>query len=110
MPRFLHTDVTSNEDGTTTIKIDAPGVSKDDVKVDIDHHTLTITAKRGGELDTNEDGVHRVERWSGTASRSFSLAPNVDASKIDAALTDGVLTITLPSAEERRPTFSIDVK
>ena len=50
-----------------------------------------------------EESVHRIERRYGTFSRSFSLPPSVDASKVAAEYKSGVLTVRLPLREEAKP-------
>lgn len=82
-------------DGNFVIKAEIPGVKKDDVKVSVQNGVLTLQGERSE--DESEEGVHfhRVERFHGSFSRSFTLPPSVDANKVKAGFHDGVLTISL---------------
>jgi HSP20 family protein len=89
-------DVTEN-DTAYTVKAELPGVDKKDIDVKIDGNTVSISAKveRNTELKEGER-VLRRERYSGTISRSFSLASDVDEATAAAQYQDGVLSLTLP--------------
>jgi HSP20 family protein len=88
------------------VKIDLPGVNPDSIDIDVDDRTLTIRAERAPvELDTNQDGNNWLtrERTTGAYARQIALGPGLDLSKIDASYRDGVLTLTIPVAEEAKP-------
>ncbi|MDR3106640.1 MAG: Hsp20/alpha crystallin family protein [Bifidobacteriaceae bacterium] len=88
------------------VKIDLPGVNPDSIDIDVDDRTLTIRAERPPiELDTNQEGNAWLsrERASGAYARQISLGTGLDLSKIDANYRDGVLTLTIPVAEEAKP-------
>jgi HSP20 family protein len=89
-------DVTES-DTAYTVKAELPGVDKKDIDVKIDGNTVSISAKveRNTELKEGER-VLRRERYSGTISRSFSLASDVDEATAAAQYQDGVLSLTLP--------------
>lgn len=92
----IRVDVHEDE-AAYTIKADIPGVKKDDIDVRVDGNVVTIGAEVKREQEEKKDGrVLRSERHVGYASRSFSLASDVDESKADAKYTDGVLTLKLP--------------
>lgn len=82
-------------DGTYLIKAEIPGVKKEDVKVSIDNGVLTLQGERREEEESRGLQLHRVERFHGTFSRSFSLPPAVDPQQVKASFQDGVLTVTL---------------
>ena len=85
------------------VSLDIPGVDKKDVKVTIENNLLTIRGERKVERTEEEEGrYHCSERSYGSFQRSFSLPRTVDSSRINAKHTDGVLTITLPKAEEAK--------
>lgn len=89
-------------DGTYLIKAEIPGVNKDDVQVSIDNGILTLQGERKEEEESQGLQFHRVERFHGSFSRSFTLPPTVDPQQVKAAFHDGVLTVTLskrPGAE-----------
>ena len=82
-------------DGTFIIKAEIPGVKKEDVKVSVQNGVLTLQGERRDE-DT-EQGLHfhRVERFHGSFSRSFTLPPSVDPNQVKAGFNNGILTISL---------------
>ncbi|HEY1230012.1 MAG: Hsp20/alpha crystallin family protein [Frateuria sp.] len=95
----MRIDVTEN-DKAYTVKADIPGVKKDDINVRVEGNMVSIEAEAKGEKESkgNGDKVLRTERYYGSISRSFSLAQDVDAAKVQAKYADGVLTLELPKA------------
>jgi HSP20 family protein len=91
------------------LRAELPGVKREDIEVSIDANVLTLKGER--KLEREEEGrrYHRIERSYGTFVRQFQLPSNVDSTKIDAQLTDGVLTIALNKKQELKPR-KIDVK
>lgn len=81
-----------------TVKADIPGVKKEDINVRVEGNIVQIDAETKSEKETkgNGDKVLRSERYYGTISRSFSLAQDIDASKVEAKYADGVLSLQLP--------------
>jgi HSP20 family protein len=104
-------DIRTSADHSLIIEVDLPGVSKDSVSVNIENRTLTIKGERKRETETESTGgkVQRTERVFGTFVRAFSLPETANTSKVDASYKDGVLTLTIPRAEESKPR-SIEVK
>ena len=91
------------------VKVELPGVNKDDVKITMQENVLTIRGEKKQENETKNSEYHRVERSYGSFQRSFTLPTSVKHDKIEASYTDGILTVTLPKAEEAKPK-QIDVK
>ena len=93
----MRIDVTENDQGYA-VKADIPGVKKEDINVSVDGNVVRIDAETKTEKETRGDGekVLRSERYYGSISRSFSLAEDIDAAKVDAKYADGVLSLTLP--------------
>jgi HSP20 family protein len=85
-----------------TVKIELPGVSKDDVKITLQENVLTIQGEKKQEKEVKETNFHRLERNYGAFCRSFRLPSLIKADKIDANYKDGVLTINLPKSEEAK--------
>ena len=83
------------------LEADLPGCSRQDVEVTVENDRLTISARRSEESGEENGGYLRRERSWGSFCRSFDLSA-VDADRICAAYSDGVLTLTLPKKEERR--------
>ncbi len=91
------------------VKVELPGVNKDDVKITLQDNILSIRGEKKHEKETNEQNYHRVERAYGAFQRSFTLPTTVRADRIEAAYKDGILSVTLPKAEEAKPK-QIEVK
>ena len=85
-----------------TARIDLPGVDPSTIDVDVEDRTLTVRAERPAE---ESDGVQWLahERPSGTFARQLTLGYGLALDRISARYTDGVLTLTIPVAEEAKP-------
>ncbi len=83
-------------------KIDLPGVDPSTVDVDVEDRTLTIRAQRRGEEFGNVQWLTH-ERPTGTFARQLTLGYGVALDRIEASYTDGVLTLTIPVAEDAKP-------
>ncbi|XP_057532204.1 17.8 kDa class I heat shock protein-like [Amaranthus tricolor] len=92
-------------------KADLPGVKKEEVKVEVeDGRVLQISGERSKEQEEKNDKWHRVERSSGKFMRRFGLPENVKMDEIKANMENGVLTVTVPKKEEKKPEVkSIDI-
>ncbi|MEW6062603.1 MAG: Hsp20/alpha crystallin family protein [Bacteroidota bacterium] len=101
-------DVVENNDAYI-LKAELPGISKDDVKITLENNVLTIRGEKKNEMEKKEGNFHRVERSYGMFERSFTIPGTIKVNDIDAQYKDGVLTLTLPKAEEAKPKL-IDVK
>ena len=96
-------------DNEWLISAELPGVAKEDVKVNFQDNVLTISGEKKFEKEDKNKNYHRVERSYGKFSRALNINSTVLADKIDANYKDGILTISLPKAEEAKPKL-IDVK
>lgn len=94
-------DISEGKDAYT-VKIELPGVTKEDVKITLQENVLTIQGEKKQEKETKETNFHRLERSFGSFSRSFRLPSLIKADKIDANYKDGVLTIVMPKSEEAK--------
>lgn len=99
----------AEEENDYIVKVELPGVSKDDVKITLESNILTVRGEKKAEKEINEKNYHRTERSYGSFQRSFTLPTSVKNDKIDAEYKDGILSITLPKAEEAKPK-QIEVK
>ena len=85
------------------IRAELPGVDKSNVKISVEDGVLTIAGHREQEREEKGKRFHRVERAYGPFARKFTVPDIVDATKVSADFTNGVLTITLPKSEKARP-------
>ena len=96
-------------DNEWLISAELPGVAKEDVKVNFQDTILSISGEKKVEKEDKSKNYHRFERSFGKFSRSLKINTPVVSDKIDAEYKDGILTISLPKAEEAKPKL-IDVK
>ena len=104
---FPPVDIVENENGILLVA-DLPGVSKDRLGVRVDGESLVIEGTASVAVADGFELVHQEVRHPAWR-RSFTLSRELDASKIEAGLKDGVLTLHIPKAEAARPR-RIDVK
>ena len=100
-PRFMPMDLYKVDDHYV-LTADLPGVDPGSVDVNVDGGTLTITARRTAR---SEDGVQWLanERFFGTYRRQLSLGEGIDPAGISATYENGVLSVTIPLAEQAKP-------
>jgi HSP20 family protein len=91
------------QDGNVIVKAPLPGVKPEDVDISVVGDTLTIKGETKEEREVKEENIIRRERRFGAFSRSLSLPTPVDTSKASATFENGVLTLTMPVAEEAKP-------
>jgi HSP20 family protein len=91
------------------ISAELPGVAKEDVRVNFQDQVLSISGEKKVEKEDKNKNYHRNERSFGKFSRSLKINSPIVSDKIDAEYKDGILTISLPKAEEAKPKL-IDVK
>jgi HSP20 family protein len=92
------------------VTAELPGVNEKDVQLSITGDVLSLRGERTLNQETQQESFHRGERWYGRFERHLSLPISVQADKVKATYRDGVLTITLPKAEEIKPkSIKIDV-
>ena len=96
-------DIYQNDEQELVLKAELPDVLPDDIELTINNDTLTIKGEKRLSNEIKEDQFHRIERFYGTFSRSFSLPQTIDATKIVAEHKNGVLTVRLPVREEAKP-------
>jgi len=105
---FAPTEVIETENAIE-VKMDLPGLSLENIEVQLERDTLTIRAER--KVEKVDGKLLRNERFYGSYSRSFVLPETVDGSKPEAQYAHGVLTVTLPKREEAKPKLiKVEVK
>jgi len=83
-------------DNELVVRADLPGMTKDDVSVDIDDRSIVIRGERQTEHEENDKGYYRSERSYGNFYRQIPLPSGVDAEEANAEFRNGVLEITMP--------------
>ena len=92
------------EDGDHyVLRADLPGLSEQDVSVEVQDNVLTVSGERKSEHEQRTDGFRRVERASGRFSRSLTLPEGVDPESVKASFDRGVLEVSIPKPEQRKP-------
>jgi HSP20 family protein len=85
------------------LRADLPGMSEDDVNIEFEDGTLTVSGERKAEHEDGNEGFHRVERSFGSFSRSLTLPQGIDPGAVTANFDRGVLEIRIPKPEQRKP-------
>ena len=94
-------DVTEDKNNLY-VHAEIPGVEKSDIKINVVGDVLTISGEKKTEQKDENKNYFRIERTSGSFSRSFTLPAEVVVDKINAEYKDGVLSVTLPKTEEAK--------
>jgi HSP20 family protein len=94
-------DLYQNNDNVVAI-VELPGMRREDIEISLHDGMLTISGERKREA-SNDAEAERTERYIGKFRRSITLPTRVDANKVSASYRDGILTVTLPKAEEAKP-------
>jgi HSP20 family protein len=85
------------------LKADLPGLSDEDVHIDVEGDVLTVSGERKSEHEDKREGYVRVERAFGAFRRSLTLPEGVDAEAVTARFDSGVLEVRIPKPEQRKP-------
>lgn len=85
------------------ITAELPGIDKEDLDIEIDRNVLTITAERKKPEEKEGENLHYDELQYGKYIRRFNVSENILSDKIEAIFKDGLLTVTVPKAEKKKP-------
>jgi HSP20 family protein len=85
------------------LRADLPGMSEEDVNIEIEDRVLTVSGERKAEHSESGEGFHRAERAFGAFSRSLTLPEGVDDAAVAASFDRGVLEIRIPKPAQRKP-------
>jgi HSP20 family protein len=93
---FAPTVNTREDDKAYYVEVDLPGVNKDDIHVDVNKDSLTISGERKHKEEVKEESYYKLESFFGKFQRSFTLPENVDSEAIEAKCDNGVLEVLIP--------------
>ncbi len=94
-----------------TIEISAPGLKKEDIKIDLDDNVLRISSEIEDKKEEKSEGYYRREFCKSSFQRSFTLPRLVDKENISASMSDGILNLTIPKIkEEKKESIKISIK
>jgi len=85
------------------LRADLPGMTEEDVKIELEDNVLTVSGERKSDHETKGEGFYRIERASGGFYRSLTLPEGVDPEGIQAQFDRGVLEVRIPRPEQRKP-------
>lgn len=103
-------DVYESKDNVL-VKADIPGLKKEEIEVSVHGDTLTIKGEKSRENETKAEDFVRTERYYGSFNRSVRLPSEVEAEKVEAKYSNGVLELVLPKKEQAKPKqLKIDIK
>lgn len=97
-------------DNELVIRADLPGLSKDDINVEVTDDMLTIAGERREERDETREGYRHSERRYGRFSRSFPLPEGINAEDVKAAFQNGVLEVTMPAPKREQRGRRIEIQ
>jgi HSP20 family protein len=95
-------DVSEDKDNFY-VHVEVPGMKKEDIELSLHEDCLSISGERKVEKNSEGADVYRAERFFGRFQRTVSLPAAVDTDKVKAQYRDGILSVTLPKAEEAKP-------
>ena len=85
------------------VQAELPGMKKEDIDISLHDNVITVSGERKNEKKYEGAKTSREERFFGRFTRSISLPKQVDSGRVKASYKDGLLTVTLPKAEEAKP-------
>src|SRR4051794_5819121 len=85
------------------LRADLPGLSEEDVNIEVEDRVLTISGERKAEHEVSKEGFHRVERAFGSFSRALTLPEGINPEAVQASFDRGVLEVRIPKPEQPKP-------
>lgn len=90
------------EESDLVFEAEVPGLKRDQLDITVENHVLTITGEHKVENENEQKNYHLRERRYGKFTRSFRLPETADSEQVSANLTDGILTVRVPTREEAK--------
>lgn len=91
------------KDGNLILEAELPGLKEKDIELRLEGNVLTLRGERKMAKEEKQNDFHRMERYYGTFSRSFTLPDTVESDKIKAEYKNGILVVTIPQKPEVKP-------
>jgi HSP20 family protein len=85
------------------LKADLPGISENDVNIEVENNVLTVSGERKTEHEEKHEGYYRLERATGAFARSLTLPEGIDAEAVSATFDNGVLEVRIPKPAQAQP-------
>ena len=93
----------TQDDDNFYLRAEAPGLEPEELSISAVRNRVSLAGKREIQREHERVSYHRRERAEGSFNRTVTLPTEVDAERVDARYTDGILTLTLPKAAETKP-------
>jgi len=93
----------TQDDDNFYLRAEVPGIKPDELSISAVRNRVSLAGKREIQREHERVSYHRKERAEGSFNRTVTLPAEVDAERVDARYADGILTLTLPKAEEAKP-------
>jgi HSP20 family protein len=93
----------TQDDNNFYLRAEVPGIKPKDISISAVRNRVSLAAKREVQRENERVSYHRKELPEGSFNRTVTLPMEVDAERVDAKYADGILTVTLPKAEEAKP-------
>jgi HSP20 family protein len=93
----------TQDDDNFYLRAEIPGIKPAELSISAVRNRIAISGKREIPREHDRVSYHRKERPEGAFNRAVTLPTEVDAERVDARYTDGILTLTLPKAEQAKP-------
>ncbi len=93
----------TQDDDNFYLRAEVPGVKPDELSISAVRNRVSLAGKREIQREHERASYHRKERAEGSFNRTVTLPTEVDSERVDAGYADGILTLTLPKAEEAKP-------
>lgn len=103
-PEVFSPDIEVHEEGESFIlSADLPGLKKEDFEISVQGNRLTLKGERKQGEEKKERGYRYSEKYYGSFTRSMDFPVEIQADKVKASYTNGVLEVTLPKSESSKP-------
>jgi HSP20 family protein len=93
----------TQDDDNFYLRAEVPGIKPSEMSISAVRNRVSLAGSREIQIEHERASYHRKERPEGSFNRTVTLPTDIDAERVDASYTDGILTLTLPKAEEAKP-------